>query len=161
MPQVVIDLASRRVQVLGSTPHPDALFMEQIAPHTDDGPDGMVDAPTLLICDRDRKWSSDVRRRLEQAGIRVLLTPAARTQCERLRGTFRAVDQRRMPGPADSDRGAAFPARWKSTSPITTENGTIRASTVASSRARQSSGWRIASDGPRLGGMLNFYQRAA
>ena len=26
----VIDLASRRVQILGSTPHPDALFMEQV-----------------------------------------------------------------------------------------------------------------------------------
>jgi len=26
----VIDLASRRVQILGSTPHPEALFMQQI-----------------------------------------------------------------------------------------------------------------------------------
>jgi hypothetical protein len=34
-----------------------------------------VDTPTMLICDRDRKWSGDVRRRLDQAGIRVLLTP--------------------------------------------------------------------------------------
>ena len=30
----------------------------------------------MLICDRDRKWSEDVRRRLKQAGIRVLFTPA-------------------------------------------------------------------------------------
>ena len=26
----IIDLASRRVQILGSTPHPEALFMQQI-----------------------------------------------------------------------------------------------------------------------------------
>jgi hypothetical protein len=26
----VIDLASRRVQILGSTPHPEAMFMQQI-----------------------------------------------------------------------------------------------------------------------------------
>jgi hypothetical protein len=26
----VIDLASRRVQILGSTPHPDALFVRQV-----------------------------------------------------------------------------------------------------------------------------------
>ncbi len=36
----VIDLASRRVQILGSTPHPEALFMEQLVrtlAMTDDG----------------------------------------------------------------------------------------------------------------------------
>ena len=29
----------------------------------------------MLICDRDRKWSRDVRRRLEEAGVHVVLTP--------------------------------------------------------------------------------------
>jgi transposase InsO family protein len=29
-----------------------------------------------LICDRDRKWSRDVRRRLQEAGISAVLTPA-------------------------------------------------------------------------------------
>jgi transposase InsO family protein len=29
-----------------------------------------------VICDRDRKWSADVRQRLGDAGIRVVLTPA-------------------------------------------------------------------------------------
>ena len=72
----VIDLASRRVQILGSTPHPEALFMEQIARTLTMAQDGVLDTPIMLICDRDRKWSGDVRRRLEQAGIPVLLTPA-------------------------------------------------------------------------------------
>jgi hypothetical protein len=71
----VIDLASRRLQILGSTPHPEALFMEQIVRTLTIARDGVVDTPTMLICDRDRKWSGEVRRRLEQAGIRVLLTP--------------------------------------------------------------------------------------
>lgn len=71
----VIDLASRRVQILGSRPHPEALFMEQIVRTLTMAQDGGVDTPTMLICDRDRKWSADVRRRLEQAGLRVLLTP--------------------------------------------------------------------------------------
>ena len=31
--------------------------------------------PQLLICDRDRKWSGDVRRRLRAAGVRVVLIP--------------------------------------------------------------------------------------
>jgi len=74
-PVFVIDLASRRVQILGSTPHPEALFMEQIVRALTMADDGVVDTPHVLICDRDRKWSGEVRRRLEQAGIRVLLTP--------------------------------------------------------------------------------------
>ena len=71
----VIDLASRRVQILGSTPHPEALFMQQIVRTLTMAEDGAVRAPHVLICDRDRKWSGDVRRRLRDAGIRVVLTP--------------------------------------------------------------------------------------
>ena len=75
----VIDLASRRVQILGSTPYPEAVFMQQIVrtlTMAEDG--GVVLAPHVLICDRDRKWSGDVRRRLRDAGIRVVLSPRAR-----------------------------------------------------------------------------------
>jgi transposase InsO family protein len=36
---------------------------------------GVVTLPQVLICDRDRKWSHDVRRRLRDAGIRVVLIP--------------------------------------------------------------------------------------
>src|SRR5215471_20975056 len=35
----------------------------------------VVPTPQILICDRDRKWSVDVRRRLRDAGIRVVLAP--------------------------------------------------------------------------------------
>ena len=71
-----IDLASRRVRILGSTPHPEALFMQQVVRTLTMAEDDAVWAPHLLICDRDRKWSDDVRRRLGEAGIRVVLTPA-------------------------------------------------------------------------------------
>ena len=40
----VIDPASRRVQIVGSTPHPGELVNHDV-----------------LICDRDRKWSGDTR----------------------------------------------------------------------------------------------------
>jgi len=68
----VIELASRRVQILGSTPHPDEIFMRQVARTLT-----MADqrACQVLICDRDRKWSRDVRRLLADAGIRVVRTP--------------------------------------------------------------------------------------
>ena len=58
-----------------STPHPEALFMQQIVRTLTMAPDGVVDMPNILVCDRDRKWSGDVRRRLRDAGIRVVLIP--------------------------------------------------------------------------------------
>ena len=68
----VIELASRRVQILGSTPHPDETFMCQIVRNLT-----LADADgcRVLICDRDAKWSTAVRARLQDAGIRVVRTP--------------------------------------------------------------------------------------
>jgi hypothetical protein len=71
----VIDLASRRVQILGSTPHPEALFMQQIVRTLTMADGGAGHTPHVLICDRDRNWSADVRRRLQDAGIRVVRIP--------------------------------------------------------------------------------------
>ena len=56
----VIDLASRRVQIVGSTPHPDGPFMRQVS-RTLTATDGLLSAHRVLICDRDRKWSEDGR----------------------------------------------------------------------------------------------------
>jgi hypothetical protein len=47
-------LASRRVQIVGSTPHPDGLFMRQVS-RTLTATDGLLSAHRVLICDRDRK----------------------------------------------------------------------------------------------------------
>jgi transposase InsO family protein len=71
----VIDLASRRVQIRGSTPLPEALFMQQVVRTLTMAESRAVYAPHVLICDRDRKWSGDLRRRLRDAGIRVVLIP--------------------------------------------------------------------------------------
>jgi putative transposase len=65
----VIDLAFRRVQILGSTPHPEALFMQQIVRTLTLAEAGVLVVPQVLICDRDRKWGRDVRCRLREAGI--------------------------------------------------------------------------------------------
>jgi transposase InsO family protein len=70
----VIDLASRRVQIVGSTPHPDDLFMRQAARRLTTT-DGLLCDRPLLICDRDQKWSRGVRRLLDEAGVHVVRTP--------------------------------------------------------------------------------------
>jgi putative transposase len=70
----VIDLASRRVQILGSTTHPDELFMRQAGRTLTAADDEQTLRHRVLICDRDAKWSP-VRQLLADAGIRVVQTP--------------------------------------------------------------------------------------
>ncbi len=70
-----IDLASRRVQILGSTPSPNDAFLRRMVRTVTEAEDGLLVQHRLLICDRDRKWSAPVRARLAGAGIRVVQTP--------------------------------------------------------------------------------------
>jgi len=62
----VIELASRRVHVLGSTPHPDERFMLQAVP-TLTAADGILESHSVLICDRDRNWSRGVIALMQSA----------------------------------------------------------------------------------------------
>jgi hypothetical protein len=71
----VIDLASRRVHIVGSTPHPDEVFMGQVARTLTAADEGLLVGHRVLICDRDAKWSARVRDRLGEAGLRVVQTP--------------------------------------------------------------------------------------
>src|SRR3989442_41899 len=86
----VIDLASRRVQILGSTSHPEAVFMHQVVRTLTMAEASVVPAPDVLICDRDRKWSGDVRRRLRDARIHVVLIPERAPNANAYAERFRA-----------------------------------------------------------------------
>jgi integrase-like protein len=158
----VIGLASRRVQILGSRSHPESLFMQQIVRTLTLAEAGAMEAPQLLICDRDRKWSCDVRRRLRQAGIRVVLMPErapnANAYAERfVRSIKEECLDRMIPlGERHFRRAVAefvehyhrernhqgLGNRLIAGSPVIDQAGRVRRR-------------------PRLGGLLNFYQRAA
>ena len=71
----VIDLASRRVRIVGSTSHPNDLFMRQVGRTLTAADDGLLLGHRVLICDRDAKWSAAVRARLVEAEVRVVQTP--------------------------------------------------------------------------------------
>jgi hypothetical protein len=71
----VLDLASRRVQIVGSTPYPDEQFMQQVVRPMTIADKGLLVQRRVLICDRDSKGSAPVRARLSEAGIRVVQTP--------------------------------------------------------------------------------------
>jgi putative transposase len=77
----VIELHSRRVCIVGSTPHPDDAFMLQIVRQLTDAGDGVLDGRRFLICDRDRKWSTAVRDLLKTSGVRVIRTPFRAPNC--------------------------------------------------------------------------------
>jgi transposase InsO family protein len=71
----VLDLKSRRVQIVGSTRSPDAAFMAQAARRLTDAVDGFLALHRVLICDRDAKWTDGFRALLEGAGVRIVRTP--------------------------------------------------------------------------------------
>jgi putative transposase len=71
----VIDLRSRRVHGVGSTPTPDAGFLAQAARRLTDAIDGFLVGHRVLICDRDSKWTDEFLRIVQGAGVRIVLTP--------------------------------------------------------------------------------------
>jgi transposase InsO family protein len=77
----VIELHSRRVQIVACTSHPDEAFMLQIARQLTDAVDGVLNGRRFLICDRDRKWSAAVRHVLETSGVRVVRIPFRAPNC--------------------------------------------------------------------------------
>jgi len=77
----VIELHTRRVHVLGSTPYPDEAFVIQTMRRLTDPVEGCLRTPSVLICDRDRKWSVAVQHFLKTAGVRVVQTPFRAPNC--------------------------------------------------------------------------------
>ena len=77
----VIELESRRVHLVGSTPHPDDVFVLQSARTLTDAADGVLLGHRILICDRDTKWSFAFRQLLGDVGVRVVQTPYRAPNC--------------------------------------------------------------------------------
>jgi hypothetical protein len=106
----VIDLASRRVQILGSTPHPDELFMQQIVRTLTMAESGVVSAPSV-----DLRSGSEMEPRCAALALggRGPRRPDARTrtECECLRGAVRPIHQGRVSRPHNSPWRGACPAR--------------------------------------------------
>jgi putative transposase len=92
----VIELHSRRVFIVGSTPHPDDVFMLQVARQLTAAGDGVLDGRRFLICDRDRKWSTAVQDLLTMSGVRIIRTTVPRAELQRARGAVCSLRQRGM-----------------------------------------------------------------
>jgi hypothetical protein len=157
----VIDVASRRVRILRSMPHPEAPFMQQVRTLTMAEP-GAASMPQVLICDRDRKWSRDLRRRLRDTGIRVVLIPErapnASAHAERfVRSIKEECLDRLIPLGERHFRRAV--AEYVEHYPGRTDHQELDNRLIGNKPATDAVG-RVRRN-QRLGGLLNFYERAA
>jgi putative transposase len=158
----VIDLASRRIQIVGSTPHPGDLFMRQVGRTLTAAEVGLLRDHRVLICDRDQKWSREVRRLLNEAGLRVVQTPLqapnANAYAERfVRSIKEECLDRIIPIGERHFRRALteFVDHYhRERNHQGLDNALIDDSTC------RPTGRRIRRR-PRLGGLLNYYERAA
>ncbi len=77
----VIDLATRAVEIVGSTPFPGDDFMKQVARNLTDCVAGFLVKKRFLILDRDKKFSEAFRDVLKSAGVRAILCPPRAPNC--------------------------------------------------------------------------------
>jgi transposase InsO family protein len=71
----VIELATRRVRIAGITIQPDACWMMQMGRNLLDAFDGPLLGKQYLILDRDTKYCAEFRQALAREGIQVIRLP--------------------------------------------------------------------------------------
>jgi putative transposase len=72
---VVMELATRRVQIAGITPHPTAAFMQQCARQLTDPFDGFLLGKRYLLHDRDTKFTQASDGLLKRSGVEPVVLP--------------------------------------------------------------------------------------
>jgi transposase InsO family protein len=84
---VVMELATRRVQIAGITPHPTAAFMQQCARQLTDPFDGFLLGKRYLLHDRDTKFTQAFDGLLKASGVELIVlpphSPNLNAHCER------------------------------------------------------------------------------
>ena len=123
---------------------------------------GLLRDHNVLICDRDRKWIKDVRQRLGDAGVRVVLThvraPNANAYAKRFVRSIKeeCLDWIIPLGEHHFRRSVAqFVVHYhRERNHQGLKNALIAAPPVLGTAGR-------VQRRPRLGGLLNYYERAA
>jgi transposase InsO family protein len=158
----VIDLASRRVQIVATTPHPHEIFMQQVVRTLTAADEGLLVQYRVLICDRDTKWSAPVRGRLEEAGICVVQTPYRAPNANAYAERFvRSIKEECL------DRVIPFGERHlrrtmaEYVEHYHRERNHQGIENVLIAGTPATSGLGRIRRHPRLGGLLNYYDRAA
>jgi len=84
---VVMEVATRRVQIAGLTPHPTAAFMQQCARQLTDPFEGFLLGKRYLLHDRDTKFTQAFDELLKASSVEPVLlpprSPNLNAHCER------------------------------------------------------------------------------
>ncbi len=84
---VVMELNTRRVEIAGITPRPNAAFMQSCARQLTDHFDGFLPGNQYLIHDRDSKFTEAFDQYLKDSGVEPVVLPTRspnlNTHCER------------------------------------------------------------------------------
>jgi transposase InsO family protein len=155
-----IDHATRAVQIVGATVHPNLEFMKGAASAL---VEGLLKGKRFLIADRDSKFSDAFKAILSQAGIEVVHCPPSAPDCNAIAERWirsikdEVFDQMILFGPGALDRVLreyeAFHNRERNHQGV-------------GNRLIAAGGGEGGLDGPvqvreRLGGLLNYYYRRA
>jgi transposase InsO family protein len=159
----IISLADRLVQVLGVTAKPDEAWIMQIGRNLVDTESGALRGKRYLIIDRDGKYTDQFRRLVSESGVTVIRlpprSPNLNAYAERFVRSIKDECLNRMifVGQVSLRRAIAhYVAHYHAgRNHQGLENRLIRPST-----SRGASGGTVYRR-PRLGGMLNYYYRAA
>ena len=136
--------------------------MQQVVRSLTTMDEGFLAAHRVLICDRDGKWSHDIRERLGDAGIRVTQTPSrapnANAHAERFVRSIKTecLDRIFPMGERHFRRALAeYVAHYHGE-----RNHQGLGNTLIAGPPTTNTQGRIQRR-PRLGGLLNYYERAA
>ena len=138
------------------------VFMRQVVRTMTVAEDGLLRQHRVLICDRDTKWSAPVRARLDEAGIRVVLTPYRAPNANAYAERFvRSIKEECL------SRVIPFGERHLRRTIVEyvehyhRERNHQGIANVLIAGASATNAIGAIRRRPRLGGLLNFYERAA
>ena len=97
---VVMEVSTRRVEIVGITPHPNSAFMQQCARQLTDRCDGFLLGKRYLIHDWDRKFTEAFDQYLKDHGVEPVVlpprSPNLNSHCERFIGSIKSEVLNRM-----------------------------------------------------------------
>jgi len=157
----VIDIATRRVHVAGTTTHPTSAWMEQMARNLTDCDEGFLTGKRFLIIDRDAIFSPRFKSIVRDSDVEILLTayqaPNMNAYAERFVRSIKSecLDQMIFLGRESLVRAIAEYAAHYHDERSHQGIGNV----MISGAACQSKG--IVETQERLGGLLKYYYRRA
>ena len=157
----VIDIATRRVHIAGTTTNPTSAWMEQVARNLTDCDEGFLTGKRFLVIDRDGIFSSRFKAIVKNAGVEILLTayqaPNMNAYAERFVRSikFECLSWMIFLGQESLDRAIVeFAAHYHDERSHQGIGNEMISETKAQSKG-------VVETRERLGGLLKYYRRAA